>query len=268
MTFNLDDYLARVGWMGSREPTFATLAGVLRAHMTRIPFENLDVLLGRGIRIDLPSVYAKLVLARRGGYCFEHAALLQAALERLGFRPVAHAARVIMLIPKAQAPRTHKFLTVEVHGETFVLDPGFGGHGPLVPVPLSAGHDVRDGTDLHRLVRHDGEWVLEARLDGNMKPLWTSSLEPQYPVDFDLANHWVSTSPESPFVARLMLRALTPFGRVSVMNRDVTIRSGAGEEKSVLADRTALRALLTTHFGFDVPEVERLRVPSVEGWDN
>jgi len=265
-SFSLDGYLARIGWNGSREPTLETLAGVLRAHMTRVPFENLDVLLGRGVRLDLGSVYAKSVLAGRGGYCFEHATLFQAAIEHLGFHPVPHAARVIVLAPKAQAPRTHMFLTVQVSGGAFVLDPGFGRQAPLVPLPLVAGVDARDGGDLHRMVREGEEWVLEAEIDGSMQPLWCSTLEPQHPVDFAVANHFVCTFPESPFVTHLMLQALTPRGRVTVLNRDVTTRGAGGVEKRVLADRAALRALLAADFGFDMPEVERLKVPSVPEW--
>ena len=110
------------------------------------------------------------------------------------------------------------------------------------------------------------EWVLEAEIDGTMTPLWTSTLEPELPIDFELANHWVSTSPASVFVNRLMLRALTPGGRTSVMNRDVTVVRNGTSEKHQLADRGALRALLAGHFGFDLPDVERLRVPSVPEW--
>lgn len=265
--FRLDGYLARIGWNGPREPTHATLAGVLRAHMTAVPFENLDVLLGRGVRLDLDGVYTKLVEWRRGGYCFEHGTLFQTALEHLGFRPVAHAARVIMQRPPEQAPLTHMVLTVQVGGDAFVLDPGFGGHAPLVPVPLVAGREARDGADLHRMVRQDNEWALEARIDGMMKALWSSSLEPAQPVDFVMANHFVSTFPESPFVTSLMLRAFSPSGRVSMMNRDLTIRHDVAVEKRIIADRRALRGVLTEHFGFDLPEVERLRVPSVPEWD-
>jgi N-hydroxyarylamine O-acetyltransferase len=82
--------------MGRRDqPTFETLAGLLHAHMLRIQFENLDVLLGRPVRLDLDSLQDKLVRARRGGYCFEHATLFAAVLEKLGFQPVRHAARVV-----------------------------------------------------------------------------------------------------------------------------------------------------------------------------
>jgi N-hydroxyarylamine O-acetyltransferase len=264
--FDLTAYLARIGWQGPVQPTLETLTGLTRAHITRIPFENVDVLLGRGIRIDLDSIVQKMVVAGRGGYCFEHGTLFQAALEQIGFRPVAHAARVVVIVPRHQSPRTHMFLTVEIDGERFVLDPGFGGHTALVPVPLREGADVRDGRDRHRLVRHEGEWVLEAEIEGTMTPLWIATLEPQLPVDFELANHWVSTAVGSPFVNRLMLRALTPGGRTSVMNRDVTVVSAGKTEKYQLADRQALRALLAGHFGFDLPDVERLKVPMVPEW--
>jgi len=126
--------------------------------------------------------------------------------------------------------------------------------------------EVRDGSDRHRMVRHDDEWVLEAEIDGKMTPLWTASLEPQLPIDFQLANHWVSTAAASPFVNRLMLRALTPDGRTSVMNRDVTVLIAGNTEKYQLADRKALRTLLADHFGFDVPEVEQLKVPMIPEW--
>jgi len=271
--FDLDAYLARIGvrGRGSLDPRdhlrIETIAALMHAHMAAIPFENLDVLLGRGVRVDLDAVFAKLVTARRGGYCFEHGTLFQAALRALGIEAVAHAARVLLVAPKAEAPRTHMFLTVGLHGHTWILDPGFGGQGPLVPLPLAEEREVRNGRDAHRLVRRDGEWVLEGLVNGAMTALWTSSLEPQFPVDFALANHYVATFPDSPFVNRLMIRALTPGGRVSAMNRDVTVLQDGAAEKRQLADRAELRALLDRHFGFDLPEVDRLRVPSVPEWD-
>jgi N-hydroxyarylamine O-acetyltransferase len=263
--FRLDDYLTRIRWSGSRTPVLETLEGLLRAHMRAVPFENLDVLLGRGIRIDLDSVYAKIVDGRRGGYCFEHGTLFQAALTQIGFVPVAHAARVIMLRRREEAPLTHMVLTVAIDGRTFVLDPGFGGHAPLVPVPLD-GEVASEGADRHRLVRRDQEWVLEAFIDGAFVPLWTSTLAPAEPVDFLMANHFVSTFPASPFVTGLMLRAFSSRGRVSMMNRDVTVRAIGSVERSVVADRAALRSLLAADFGFDLPDVERLRVPAVPEW--
>jgi N-hydroxyarylamine O-acetyltransferase len=264
--FDPSAYLARIGWREPLEATLPTLTGLLRAHMRAIPFENLDVLLGRGIRVDLDSVFAKLVTAGRGGYCFEHSTLLAAALIHAGFAPVAHSARVVMVTPRSAAPRTHMFLSVIIAGTTYILDPGFGGHGPLVPLPLVEDREVREGPDVHRFVRRDGEWVLETKIAGVMTPLWISTLDAESPIDFVMANHFTSTWSDSPFVNRLMLRALTPDGRVTVMNRDVTVRRGEASETREIADRRALRRLLVEHFGFDLPEVDRLRVPSVADW--
>ena len=267
MAFSPERYLDRIAWRGPLEPTLATLTALLGAHMARIPFENLDVLLGRGVRLDIDSVCAKLVDGKRGGYCFEHCTLFRAALEHAGFKPVSHAARVVMIATRADAPRTHMFLSVEIDGTTYALDPGFGGHGPLVPLPLIADQIVRDGRDAHRFVRHDGEWMLQAEIHGAMAPLWMSTFESEVAADFVMANHFTSTWPRSAFVERLMLRALTPDGRrVSVMNRDVTVAREGVFEKSQLADRTALRALLAGEFGMDLPEVETLRIPSVPEW--
>ena len=91
---DLDAYFARIGYGGPAAPRLDVLNDLMSAHVQAVPFENLDVLLGRGIRIDLESLQNKLVHARRGGYCFEHATLFAAVLEQLGFQPTRHSSRV------------------------------------------------------------------------------------------------------------------------------------------------------------------------------
>ncbi len=105
MTLDLDAYLARLDYRGERAPTAAVLAAIVDHHMLAIPFENLDVLLGRGVRLDLPSLQAKLVDARRGGYCFEHATLVAAALEAIDFTVARHAARATMSASRSRRRR-------------------------------------------------------------------------------------------------------------------------------------------------------------------
>ena len=261
---DLDAYLGRIGWTGSRQPTFATLAGVLRAHVRRIPFENLDVLLGRIIDLDPGALQRKLVHERRGGYCFEHAALFATVLEALGFAPVRHSARVVLVSPRTQVPRTHMFLTVALSEGTFVLDPGFGSLAPEVPVPLvdAAG----TGHASHRMALDGGYWVLKARTGDRIVDCWATTLETDNASDFVVANYYTSTHPASAFRNRLLLRAFAGDARISVMNRNVTIADGTTSRTYELADRAALRALLVAHFGFDLPEVETLRIPSIEEW--
>jgi N-hydroxyarylamine O-acetyltransferase len=264
--FDLDTYLDRIGWAGEIRQDLRSLTGLLGAHMARIPFENLDVLLGRPIRLDLERVQEKLVRARRGGYCFEHGTLFAAALEALGFEPARHTARVVVVVPRSAAPRTHMFLSVPVAEGTFVVDPGFGALAPRVPVPLLEGEPARVADEAHWMVRDGRDWILRAQVGEKGVDAWVSTLEVENPVDFEMGNHFTSTHPASPFVNRIMMRALTADGRVSVMNRDVNIWHGNRAEARQMADRAALRSLLIEHFGFDLPEVERLRVPSIPEW--
>src|SRR5262249_50619794 len=110
-TVDIDAYFQRVHWSGGRDPTLETLAGLIEAHTANIPFENLDVLLGGTVRLDLDGLQSKIVAGRRGGYCFEHASLFAAVLEALGFQIARHAARVILFGPLAEAKRDHMFMT-------------------------------------------------------------------------------------------------------------------------------------------------------------
>jgi len=254
---DLDAYLERIAWRGARSATPEVLAGIVAHHVRAVPFENFDVLLGRGVSIDLPAVEAKLVRARRGGYCFEHATLMAAALRELGFEVRTHSARVVMKSPRELAPRTHMLLTV---GDV-VLDPGFGGQAPGVPVPLDgapAGEHrfVRDG-DAHALEMRDGEgWAR----------LWVTTLEHDQAIDFQMANHYTATYPTSPFVTNLLAQSRRGGVRVGIANRAVTLTEGGQTRRLELADRAALRELVAAHFGFDLPELLALRVPSVPEW--
>ncbi|HTR56002.1 MAG TPA: arylamine N-acetyltransferase [Kofleriaceae bacterium] len=255
---DLGAYFARIAWTGPRAAAGDALAGIYAHHVRAIPFENLDVLLGRPPELELAALEAKLVHARRGGYCYEHATLFAQVLRELGVEPRTHSARVIIVTPRHLAPRTHMFLTL---GE-LVLDPGFGGQAPLAPVPL-------DGTPAgdHRIVRVDGGIALEMTgADGGWQRLWWSTLEHDQPIDFEMANHFTATHASSPFVQRLMARTFTRDGKVGVMNRDVTIVRAGETRTHRLADRAELRALIAEHFGFDLPTVAGLRVPSIPEW--
>lgn len=262
---DLDAYFRRVHWIGERVPTLATLAGLLRAHMRHIPFENLDVLLGNGVRLDFDALQDKLIRARRGGYCFEHATLFATVLDALGFVPVRHSARVVLFAARSESARTHMFVTVKLPEGTFVVDPGFGSLAPSEPIVL-AERAANIGAATHWMARDGAYWILRTRTDAKVVDCWVSTLEADNAIDFVVANHYTATHPASGFRNRLMLRALTDDGRVSVMNRNVTIREGTASRTIELADRRALRALLVRYFGFDLPDVDALRVPAIELW--
>jgi N-hydroxyarylamine O-acetyltransferase len=265
---DLDAYLDRIRFGGGTAPTLATLAGLVEGHVRAIPFENFDVLLGRGIRLDLPSVQAKLVRGRRGGYCFEHCTLMQAALQRLGYDVVAHTARVTMVAGREASPRTHMFLVATLPEGRYVVDPGFGGLAPREPIPLADQGLDGDGRSLAWLHRDEPFWVMRLRRAEVAMEGWVTTLDVDRPIDFELGNHYTATHPASAFRQRLTMRAYVPGGRVTLMNRDLTRWVGdVPGEPEPLPDRRALRALVAESFGVDLPELETLRVPDVPAWN-
>ena len=189
---DLDAYLARINYAGPRTATFDALAGILRAHIASIPFESFDVLLGRPIRLDPESLQAKIVTGRRGGYCFEHASLMHAALEGIGFAPVRHCSRVLIFEPRHQSVRQHMFLTVNVDGVGYVVDPGFGPFACPLPIPID-GTPVPTAAPTHRLAHEGNDWVLYVAKDGQQIAGWVSTMEEEYPVDFEMMNYYISS---------------------------------------------------------------------------
>ena len=263
--FDLDAYLARINYKGPLAPTYDTLAGLLPAHIASIPFESFDVLLGRPIRLDPEGLQAKIVTQRRGGYCFEHGSLMHAALDAIGFAPVRHASRVVLFEPRHESVRQHMFLTVTIGGGTYVVDPGFGPFASPHPIPVD-GTPVPTNAPTHRLAREGNDWVLYVTQDGQQTPGWISAMEKEYPVDFEMMNYYISSHPASFFTHNILASAVTQEGRVNIMNQDVNVVRNGVAEPAHLADRKALRSLVAQHFGFDLPELETMRVDGVPGW--
>ncbi|MEV0343807.1 arylamine N-acetyltransferase [Nocardia sp. NPDC050713] len=213
---DLDAYLARIGFDGERAPTLATLRELVYLHTTSIPFENLEPVLGRPIPLDLATLQDKLVRRRRGGYCYENVGLFAAALERLGFGVTGLSGRVTMGSGGLR-PATHALLRVTTADDdrVWLCDVGFGS-GPLEPYELvERPGEFALGQWRFRLERTVGEldtdlWVLHQFGRDGWIDRYTFTTEPQYRIDFEVGNHFVSTSARSPFTARPFVQRFLP----------------------------------------------------------
>ncbi|MEH6373199.1 arylamine N-acetyltransferase [Streptomyces sp. KLMMK] len=265
-SLDLDAYLDRIGYRGERAATLDVLRGLQRAHVTSIPFENFDAVLGVPILLDLESVQGKLVHGGRGGYCFEHVTLFAAALERLGFRFTALSGRVMLGSPKI-LPATHALLAVSAADDErlWLCDVGFGS-GPLEPIELADGVEADfDGWGF-RLERRPGalgfdDWWLHQRREGNWLDRHTFTLNPQYPIDYVVGSHYVSTHSRSPFVKRLFAQAFsaTHHDRLDATTWTTFRPDGSYTERKI--EPADLGRVLAEDFGITVsPEDEaRLR---------
>ncbi len=252
---DLAAYLARIGHAapeGGWTPDAPTLAALHLAHATSIPFENLDVLAGRPIRLDLDALQAKLVGGRRGGYCFEHNRLFAAVLENLGYRVRRLAARVRHRATRI-LPRTHMLLLVDTEDGTWVADVGFGGEGLMLPVPFGRGAVSSQFAWSYRVGAEGPGWVMQARRGNAWEDLYAFTLEPQEDADFEMANHYVSTHPDSRFVQTLTVQLPTPTCRWTLRNRELVQDTGRRSETRRLGDEAEVRGVLANLFGLALP---------------
>jgi N-hydroxyarylamine O-acetyltransferase len=252
---DLDAYFRRIGYTGDRTPTLETLAALHALHPTAIPFENLDTLRGAAIRLDVDSLQRKLVLERRGGYCFEQNLLFTHVLTALGFRVIGLSARVLWeRSDDAPRPRTHMALLVPLKGEYYVCDVGFGGLTMTGPLLLASDSEQRTPHETFRIARDGAEHVPQASIRGEWRSLYSFDLQRQLQTDIEVLNFFVSQYPESPFKTRLMVARRDGSRTLKLSDAQLTIQplEGAREQRTLRSVRE-LRGVLGELFRIDVP---------------
>jgi N-hydroxyarylamine O-acetyltransferase len=268
----LESYFSRIGYTGPQSPTLDTLREIIFSHACSIPFENLDVLLNRGISLHDDSIDRKLIEHRRGGYCFEQNSLLLRVLTVLGFRVTPLSARVRLGFTRDQMPpRTHLFLRVEIDGTPWLVDVGVGSFSPTGPIRLdllnseqSIPHEPRRLVMVQRRsiptyfhqAKSGEDWVDVCEFTGEEMP----------PIDRELANWWTSAHPLSRFRQNLLVSLACRDGsRLNLLNREFTHRTGhVILERFNLASPEQLNEILRDRFGLDFPSETRFDQPS---WD-
>lgn len=256
---NLSAYLARIDYTGPTDPTLETLTGLVAAHGRRIPFENLDPLLGRPVSDLSPEgLTDKLVHRRRGGYCYEHNNLLRYALEHLGFGVDALAARVVWMSPQGldgpPPAMTHQALSVRIPGvdDVFLVDVGFGGQTLSSPIRLIPGLVQQTRHEPYRLRAHGDEYVLEALVRETWQPLYIFSTEPRPLIDLIVGSWYVSTYPESHFVTSLTAALVTDDARWNLNGRNLAIHSKGETERIRFETAAQVVDALVNRFEIDL----------------
>lgn len=249
-------YLRRIGFEGEARPDLATLKAVHRAHLLAIPYENLDVQLGRPVTTDPAAAYAKIVGRGRGGWCYEMNGLLGWALGEIGFAVTRVAGSVARAVLGNALPGNHLVLRVDLDEEAWLADVGFG-DGPLEPFRIADGA-FRDGHFDYDLRRQpDGWWRLTNHPRGGAPSF---DFRPRPADEAVLAERcqWLQSAPESPFVQNAVVQRYRPEGLAALRGRTL---------KVLLPDETAERQIgsaaeyvdvLGEVFGLDLPEATGL----------
>ncbi len=220
---DVERYLQRIDYSGPTVPTLETLSALHQAHLLAVPFENLDIHLGRAIVLDEEALYDKIVERRRGGFCYE-----------LSFGPEFD----------------HLLLVVDLQ-EHWLADVGFG-DSFLEPVRLVTGEQVQDGR-VYRVDWNDERYILLRREAGEgEEAMYRFTLEPHQLTDFTGRCRYHQSSPQSHFTQQRVCTRMTRRGKVTLSDTRLIVTTDGHRDEQPVTDERAYTAALRKYFDIDL----------------
>jgi N-hydroxyarylamine O-acetyltransferase len=248
---DVHSYLARIGFSGSVELTAESLSSIHYAHLLAVPFENLDISLGRKIAVDQDAILKKVIDQRRGGFCYELNSAFAALLTALGFRVTLLSARVSRANGGEGAEFDHLTLRVDLE-ESWLADVGFG-DSFLEPLRLQSCSEQSDPAGIFRLVEDADRWYMQKKDgDGNWKAQYSFSLQPRQLQEFAGMCQYHQTSPESSFTQKRICSRATPQGRITLSEMKLIETSHGQRQETSIGSEEERKKVLREQFGISL----------------
>ena len=285
---DLPAYLQRINYWGEQAPTAAALQALHRAHLLAVPFENLDIHLGRPIMLDQGALFDKIVTRRRGGFCYELNGLFALLLRGLGFDVTLLAAGVaradggfgpefdhltllvqspLSIIPgQSHQPVNHEQLAVantqhsppsprpsipNPQSPTWLADVGFG-DSFRAPLRFVAGVEHEQDGRAYRLDRDGEHYTLMQRDAASWAPQYRFTLQPHAWAEYADMCRYHQTSPESSFTRKRVCTLAIPDGRITLSDHTLIVTAHGQRTEQLLPDDPAFQAALREYFGVDL----------------
>ncbi len=256
---DVEAYLRRINYQGSLKPSIESLRALHGAHLFAVPFENLDIHLGRKITCDESRILHKIVNEHRGGFCYELNGAFAALLRALGFQVTLLSARVARPDGSYGPEFDHLALRVDL-GEPWLADVGFGDCF-LEPLRLESRADQPQNGRPYRLTSSTesaAALTLEVMAEGKWKTEYAFTLQPRELSDFAAMCHYHQTSPESYFTRQRICSMAAPTGRITLSDKkSIETREGSRQEQLLSGDprlqEEEWRAKLRELFGVVLP---------------
>jgi N-hydroxyarylamine O-acetyltransferase len=245
---NVPAYLARISYNGSLEPTAETLCTLHLAHLYAVPFENIDIHLGRKITCDESRFFHKIVGLRRGGFCYELNGAFASLLRELGFRVTLLSARVAREDGTASPDFDHLALRVDLD-QPWLADVGFG-DSFLEPLRLTPEIEQEQKRARFRIAAVGDVMIVQRQLpQENWKSQYRFTLRPHRLEDFEPRCQFQQTSPDSHFTRQRLCTLPTADGRITLSDLKLIRTTTQGREERELQNEDEWRAALLEHFG-------------------
>jgi N-hydroxyarylamine O-acetyltransferase len=245
-------YLARIDYAKPIRPDAQTLYGLQVAHMLHVPFENLDIGLKRPIQLSEEALWNKIVIQKRGGFCYELNGLFARLLNEIGFDVTYLNARVYDRDGALGINYDHLALLVKIPGQSvrWLADVGFG-DSFNEPLNFEERGEQVQGLRRYRLDQTSNGYITwQKNYDGSWERHYFFDLKPHtFPADYEAACLYHQTSPESSFTRGSIISRATSDGRVSLEDGRLILTSKGLREVRPIASKEEHHALLNEHFG-------------------
>ena len=245
---DIEQYLKRIDYKGQVKPTTDVLRKLHRQHLLTVPFENLDIHLGKPIILDNRLFYRKIVEQKRGGYCYELNGCFSWLLKKIGFKVSTLSAKVARKNGDFTPDFDHMILMVSAK-DRLLVDVGFG-DSFTTPKSIDAKDPELDQRYLYRI----GEWhkarVLWRRSNSHSawQPQYLFSIRPRKLWEFEARNHYQQTSAKSHFTQQRLISRLTRTGRITLTDAKLIISRNHERMVQKVAGREDFARLLARHF--------------------
>jgi|LSQX01.3.fsa_nt_gb N-hydroxyarylamine O-acetyltransferase len=246
-------YLNRIGFKGEVNNDYLCLKQLQFCHLFSIPYENIDIVSDKPIKLDVDSLFEKIIVKRRGGYCFELNGLFGALLSALGFNVTDCMAR--FLKGETEIPmRRHRVLKVKCPDGSFLCDVGVGIACPIYPVRLDTEEIQHIGNEQYKITYDN---FLGTIINQCYKGVWDRFFsftdEPQLDIDYIMPSFYCEKHPNSIFNKSDMLAILNEYGeKHSISGSQLTYWDKDGKHKATIEDDNMRKAVLLKYFGIDL----------------
>jgi len=247
-----EQYLKRLGITSFQKPDKETLDALILAHLRTVPFENIDIYdASADVSIGIPDLFDKIVIRRRGGYCFELNAVFAALLTSLGYDCYSVAVRIVWHYERPM-PVTHRAMIVTIDGIRYFCDVGFGGPLPQCALLIDESGGQPSAGNVFFFEKDAAYGTMLCRLfEGEKEPILSFFEEPTEQVDFLAPHEWQSQNSYSMFKNGRLCNRVTESGVVTLGGNVLRVHSDGNVVETTLETEEELRGALKEHFGIE-----------------
>jgi N-hydroxyarylamine O-acetyltransferase len=251
-------YIQEIG-LPAQTPDLGLLSAISQRHVAKFAFSSIGALLGDALPLDVTSLYERIVVRQRGGYCFEQNGLMYEVLKSLGFSVSLFLARVIYN-QDIHPGLTHRLTLVEIDGLKYVVDVGFGPLGPALPVSMS-GDESHETFRTFRIAEpHPGEFHMQTLKDGAFYSLYKFELTGYGQADCEVGHFYSHKHPQASFVNNLVVSTILDHEVRSLRNLEICTQTASGDQKELIQDDEQLKSILKSRFDIKVTQLEAHRL--------